>query len=365
MHHEEHFRHEQDSVLPAVALHLLARRQGGPASHFRLIGHDPLFSRGMNSALTMYQQYVYIGNRTDGSSTCGVGDPRGFGNTCPHPHPGVLIVTVADPAPPQVVGEIGPPHEGNPGISSRELRVWPQKKLLIVMNIHCSSTLHACPQGTNALYPFDLTFFDLSDPLHPKLVQRYVPTSKAGSPVFPHEMFLWVDPHHPDRALLYLSTPTITTNESVPNLVIADISHVATGGQVSEVAEGNWNNRYPNARNPANYSFNLFVHSMGVSANGQRTYLAMEAGQMLVLDTSDLAKNIPNPHLRLLTDPANRPLWGNAAPCSHACPTGHSAVQVPGRPLVLTTDEVYGTFTDRSFGCPWGWVHLIPNFCPN
>ena len=35
------------------------------------------------------------------------------------------------------------------------------------------------------------------------------------------------------------------------------------------------------------------------------------------------------------------------------------AVQVPGRSFALTTDEVYGTFTDPSFGCPWGWARLI------
>ncbi len=98
---------------------------------------------------------------------------------------------------------------------------------------------------------------------------------------------------------------------------------------------------------------------MTVTANGERAYLAMEAGEFLVLDTSDIAKNVANPHLRLLTDPANRPLWGNPAPCSTTCPNGHSALQVPGRPFAFTTDEVYGKYADRSFGCPWGWVHLI------
>ncbi len=62
----------------------------------------------------------------------------------------------------------------------------------------------------------------------------------------------------------------------------------------------------------------------------------------------------------LITDPANRPIWGNPLPgCRTACPEGHSAVPVPGRPYVLTTDEIYGTFTDPTFGCPWGWVHMI------
>jgi hypothetical protein len=34
-------------------------------------------------------------------------------------------------------------------------------------------------------------------------------------------------------------------------------------------------------------------------------------------------------------------------------------VPFPGRPFSLITDEVYGTFTDPDFGCPWGWVHTL------
>jgi hypothetical protein len=45
-------------------------------------------------------------------------------------------------------------------------------------------------------------------------------------------------------------------------------------------------------------------------------------------------------------------MWPNPNPC-------HSAVPFPGRPFVLITDEVYGTFTDPAFGCPWGWVHTL------
>ena len=346
------------SVAPTVAVGT-GGGTAGTSSNLTLVGQNPLFGRGMNAALAIYQQYAYIGNRTDGSSTCGNGDPRGPANACPHPHPGVLIVSAADPAQPRVVGEIGPPFEGNSGITSRELRVWPQQKLLIIMNFRCSATLHACPQGTDAVFPFDLKFFDLSDPAHPRFIKSYVPTSKAGRALLPHEMFLWVDPHNANRALLYLSTPTLSVNTNVPNLLIADISHVAAGGQITEVAEGNWNNRYPQANDPAHYNFNLFVHSMGVTADGTRAYLAMEAGEFLVMDTSDVAKDVSNPQLRLLTDPASRPLWGNPAPCTNTCPNGHSAVQIPGRPFVLTTDEVYGTATDRSAGCPWGWVHLV------
>src|SRR5260370_33577281 len=114
-------------------------------------------------------------------------------------------------------------------------------------------------------------------------------------------MFLWVDPKNEDRAVLYLSTPTLSTDPTRPNLMIADISRVPAGGAVTEGAEGNWNNRYPGADNPANYGFNLFVHSMGVTPDGTRTYLAMEAGEFLVLDTSDIASNVSSPQLRLIS----------------------------------------------------------------
>src|SRR5260221_539626 len=55
----------------------------GTSSNFVLVGQNPLFNRGMNAALAIFDHFVYIGNRTDGSSTCGVGDPRGPGTPIP------------------------------------------------------------------------------------------------------------------------------------------------------------------------------------------------------------------------------------------------------------------------------------------
>ncbi len=119
----------------------------------------------------------------------------------------MLIEDISNPFNPHVVGEIGPPLEGNVGISSRELRVWPARKLLIVMNFRCSSVIHACPPGTDQQFPFDLAFYSLADPLHPQLISTYVPTSASGLQVKPHEMYLWQDPRNPFRALLWISTP--------------------------------------------------------------------------------------------------------------------------------------------------------------
>ena len=360
------------------------------ASNIELVGHSPLFNRGMNAALALYDHFVYVGNRTDSSSTC-IG-PTGLpsGSDCPHPHAGILIVDVKDPANPEVVGEIGKPFAAKPGITTRELRVWPDKKLLIVMNFRCSLLLHACQRGTDAQFPFDITFFDLSDPLKPKFLSRYVPTSAAGRQVKPHEMFLWVDPKNSDRGLLFLSTPTISKDPSLPNLIVADISRIKQGGAVTEVAEGNWNDLYPGTSRSdyrfvsekngvcGPYDCNLIVHSMSVSVDGARTFLAMEAGQFLVLDTTRVARNaspglVLSLNSDLVTAPADRPVWGQtpadprAVPnnCRNDCANGHSAVKVPGRPLVLTTDEVYGTYADPKAGCPWGWERLIDISDPN
>ena len=127
-----------------------------PAFNTQLVGHDPLFNRAMNAALAIYDHFVYVGSRTDGSSICVGATGKPSGNTCPHPHPGILIVDVKDPSKPLVVGEIGQPYAGLVGITTRELRMWPDKKLLIVMNFRCSAVIHACQPGTDAQFPFDI-----------------------------------------------------------------------------------------------------------------------------------------------------------------------------------------------------------------
>lgn len=367
----------------------------GTSSNFVLIGHEPLFNRGMSAALAIFDDFVYVGSRTDASDICvpPTGVPSATG--CPHTHPGVLIVDVKDPANPSVVGEIGPPNEGLVFLTPRELRVLPEQQLLLVMNFQCSNRLHACKKPVTAAdiaaaSVFNIDFYDLSDPANPQLISSYVPTDMAGKAVKPHEMFLWVDPNNKDRVLLFMSTPTLSTNPARPNLMITDVSQ-ARAGIFIEVAEGNWNSLYPGT-GQSNYPFdptspdgcgpydcNLFVHSMGVSADGTRTFLAQEAGHFLVLDTSSVVNN-PTPGVvqslnnSLLTNPTNRPVWlqtpadpaavpqnctKNAAAGGVGCPNSHSAVKVPGRHLAVTTDEVYGTYTDPSFGCPWGWQRVI------
>src|SRR5262249_27988071 len=67
----------------------------GTAHNFTLVGHTSLAGRGMNAAPAIYQHFVYVGNRTDGSNRCGAGDPRipvSGPDSCPHAMPGIAVV---------------------------------------------------------------------------------------------------------------------------------------------------------------------------------------------------------------------------------------------------------------------------------
>jgi hypothetical protein len=156
-------------------------------------------------------------------------------------------------------------------------------------------------------------------PVHPRFISSYVPTSAAGLAVKPHEMYLWQDPKRP----------------------------------------------YENGGSETFFQNDLYTHSMAPTADGRTTYLSLEGGEMLALNTAAVAEGtspgtVISLNNDLITSPANRPVWGTRSRiCLKACPEGHSAVPVPGWPYVLTVDETYGTFTDPTFGCPWGWVHLI------
>jgi len=289
----------------------------GITGNFELVGHSPLLARGMNAALAVSGRYAYVGSRTDGT----------------HSHAGVLVVDIARPSAPRVVGEIGPPDEGNPGESSRELRVWPQQHLLLVLNVACNAALHACADGGPAA---TVRCYDIAGAAAaaPRLVATYYPSR------LPHEFFLWADPLRPARALLYISTPYGTGAD----LLVVDISG-ARAGHIAEIAS--WDAAIPDA---VGYDW---LHSLSLSPDGRTAYLAHLGGGFLMADTSDFAADRPHPQVRLITPPANRAHWGT--------PGAHSAVRLFGKPYALTTDEVYGLYAGLPIGrgCPWGWVRLI------
>lgn len=283
-----------------------------------LVGHDPLLFRGMNAALAIHKGHAYVGSRTDGL----------------HPNAGVMVVDVRDPKAPEVVGQIGPPNEGNIGETSREMRVWPEQDLLIVLNLasNCSFIIHAC-SPTQLVGDDNYRFYDISDPASPELVAEYRPSLN------PHEFFLWTDPKDRDRALLYQSTPAAGTK-----VLITDISGVAKG-RFDEVAT--FETIIPNPETDNR------LHSMSITPDGDRMHIAALGGGYLEADTSQVAAGKRKPKIRLITNMAKHPSWGD--------PGAHSTVPFFGRDYVLATDEVYGYIPGLlpDHGCPWGWVRII------
>lgn len=285
---------------------------------FELVGHDPLMNRGMNAALAVHDGYAYVGSRTDGL----------------HPNAGVMIVDVKDPKSPTVVGQIGPPDEGNIGETSREMRVWEQEDLLIVLNLasNCTTYIHVC-SPTAMAGTDNYRFFDISDPEQPKLVAEYEP------PMNPHEFYLWVDPKNPKRALMFQSAPGSGTK-----MFVTDISGYKDG-KFTEVAEFSTVIPNPDTDNR--------IHSMTITPDGKRMHIAALGGGYLEADTSEVVAGKPKPSIRLITSMAKHPSWGD--------PGAHSTVPFPGRDFVLTTDEVYGYIPGllNDHGCPWGWMRII------
>ena len=272
---------------------------------FELIGHSSLLERGMNAGLAIHGSYAYVGSRTDGR----------------HANAGVLVLDVSNPAIPQIDYQIGPPEEGLVGQTSRELRVWTEQELLMVMNVDCEAALHDCGQPETSP---NINFYDISGPnaALPKLVASY-PLGRA-----PHEMFLWDDPRVEGRALLYFSTWGL----SIDHLFVLDISR-ARNGLVQEIAA--WTAPFGSIRSR--------LHSLSLSVDGRRAYLAHLRDGFMILDTSQFADALPNPQPVLLTPPEN---WARS-------PAGtHSAIKLFGKSYVLITEEVYGV-------CPWGWTYLL------
>ena len=102
----------------------------GTAKHLRVVGFDPLLARGMNAAPAVLDDegYVYVGSRTDGAPD--------------HPNAGILVVDTSDPSDPEIVNEIGPPFAGNPSETTRELRIWQEEKILVVLTFTCSAVIN-------------------------------------------------------------------------------------------------------------------------------------------------------------------------------------------------------------------------------
>lgn len=285
-----------------------------PAQHapgaFEVVAHDPLGNRGMNAAIAVHGDHAYIGSRTDGK----LDNANGAG---------ILVVDISDPTSPEVVHEMGPPLEGNPGESSRELRVWRSQEILIVLHTNCSPLIHACQPTVSNFRFYDISGDHATDP---RLILEFDRDT--------HEFFLWEDPFDPEFALIF-------GGSAGSAIQVWDISPVIDGEPPTTLFAG------------AHGYAGGGLHSLSVSNDGTRAYFALLTGGFAVADVSDFTARRDNPEVRRVTISNRRPSWPG--------PGAHSAVKLWGKDWVYVSDEVYGDALRAigDHGCPWGWARMI------
>jgi len=260
-------------TLPAAATAAPPAKKSGSLTE---VGHEPLMNRGMNAALAVKGDFVYVGSRTDGGH-------EGM------PHGGIMIVDVSDPSDPTLVAG---PLDAHPGESSRELRIWRSQDVLIVLNTNCGvgDLLHHCTQPSVS----NFRFYDISG------ANATQPRFLSQINVNTHEFFLWVDPNDPDRALIFAGNanpnPNCTTTGGAPTcpLEVWDISGVPDGNApVSLYGEFGGPHGFTEA--PAAGLPTGGLHSLSISNDGSRAYYAILTGGFGVVDVSDFSEGRPFP----------------------------------------------------------------------
>ena len=298
---------------------------------FEQVGHDPLRNRGMNAAIAVQGDYAYVGSRTDGGHA---GQPQG----------GLMVVDVSRPSSPSVVAG---PLDAKPGESTRELRVWRSKGVLISLQTNCGvgPTLHHCTVSSIS----NLRFYDIrgNKAAQPRLLQEFK--------VDTHEFFLWEDPQDSDRALIFAGNASAScgTRGGAPSCPFSvwDISRVRDGEAPTTLYSGPYPySRFPAAPAPVQKPTGG-LHSLTVSNDGSEAFFALLTGGFAVADVSEFAEGAPFPQPRAVTRNESRPTW--------AGPGAHSAVRLWGRDWAWVSDEVYGSATGADHGCPWGWARMI------
>lgn len=291
-----------------VALVCAACSEEPTTGAFELVGHADLGARGMNSAIAVAGDIVYVGSRIDNK--------------------GIAIVDVSDPSRPTVVGEIGRPGTAIPRMSARELRAVPELDLLIVLNLACSAELHGCGGAGETE---TLRLFDIRDRRAPQIIATYPVTTTVTGMRSPHEFYVW---HDVTRTLVFLAAPP-----GPPSFEVIDVTNPRMPTRIAS-----WDPR--DAGLMPRLGGDDILHSVDISEDGTRAYLSHQQSGLLVADISGL------PEVSLMTPPAAAFPWD---PPTSMGP--HSAVPMPGRDVLVVTEEIYpmpfGT------GCPWGILRTV------
>jgi hypothetical protein len=272
-----------------------------PTGEFEIVGHHDLGTRGMNSALAVAGNTVYVGSRIDNQ--------------------GIAILDISDPASPTTTGGEIP---GVSGMSSRELRAVDDLNLLVVLSLRCSPDLHGCSETGGV--PESIQLYDITTRTAPAQVGNFpIASTSVFRPKNPHEFYLRRDG---ERVLLFVAAPPF-------NVEVVDVTDPANPTLVVT-----WDPMLDSQ------GADDIMHSVSLSEDGTKLYLSHQLAGLLVADTSAM------PDITLVT-PQDAAL--DFTPPGTSGP--HSTVQVPGRDIVLVTEEVYPP--PYGMGCPWGTMRTV------
>jgi len=209
----------------------------------------------------------------------------------------VAIVDVSDPAAPTPIGAIPFGPQGQP----IDLRTLPERNLLVVSDL-----------GSRRLFTFDV-----SDCAAPQ------PLSALDMPGAPHEFYLWDDG---ERVLLFGAM----FDQSDADLIVVDLTEPAAPTAITR-----WT--------AADEGVAGLLHSLSLSPDGRRAYLAMWNGGVLVADLA-----LPGlPSLRVLRD-------GTGNPRPAAFVAAHSAT-----PLQNSDPPTYLLVTTELWVCPFSGAYIV------
>lgn len=334
----------------------------GIFKNFRLVTHNSLNNLGAFAGLSIAGDCAYVGSR--------------FGMK------GIQVLDISDPQRPRVVTTVGPAD----GRTARETRASADLHTLVVLSFQGNSGRSGNmppaipPLGPAA--PNNLDIYDISNCEQPVHKARLDMGAER-----PHEMFLWRDPANPSRALVYVSM-----SNNVPELRVFDITGIAAGPSLGTIPamtkqiasytltllnDGITPSGIPIVEpiNPATQEFGPAqfpfagppfnvnpptsqgngLHSMSVSDDGTRTFMAGSSSGHYIVDSTAVANGTcvdPAPNICLKKrnpDPLAR--------IDSIPPEGgghHTLAKVPGRPYLIATIERSGNNQ-----CPWNFVRIL------
>ncbi|MBI4772475.1 MAG: hypothetical protein HY784_19100, partial [Chloroflexi bacterium] len=264
----------------------------GAAWNFELVGH-PNPGGGWPAGLALAGHCAYLGNRrTAAISILDISDPA-------HPipldplrlPPGAQPVELRTTSNPQ----FPPARPAQPGRAISNLKS-PIPSLLLVADLSPAATLYT---------------FDISDCAHP------VPLGSLALARAAHEFFLW---RSGGRVLAFVAT----FHAAPPDLLVIDLSDPRSPHEV-----GRWSAAEAGLSGP--------LHSLSVSADGSRAYLALSGGGFAVA-----AVGVTDEWVVLSAGPAV------------PFPGAHSAVPLaPDSSNRGQADPRYALLTAESYTCPF------------